>query len=84
MITEPQFNEMAGALAADNPALLADHVHNHKTNIVIRGITGAQAQTIFEALPDGAWPEIFVTEEPPSHLKRAPSLYFMVFKKSKK
>ncbi|MFA5430740.1 MAG: hypothetical protein WC329_06255 [Candidatus Omnitrophota bacterium] len=84
MITESQFEDVAGALAADNPALLADHVHNHRTNIVIRGITGAQAQTIFEVLPDGAWPDYLVPEDPPSHLKRAPSLYFMVFKKSKK
>ena len=80
MITEPQFEELAGALATVSPALL-EHVTNHKTNIVIRGVSGSQAQAIFEVLPGGAWPEFLVSEEPPHHLKRAPSLYFMVFKK---
>lgn len=80
MITENQFEEIAGALGADNPALL-EHVRNNPSNVVIDGLDSAQLKVVFGALPAGAWPEYILNQEPPARLKNAWSLHIIIFQK---
>lgn len=80
MITEPQFEELAVALATVSPALL-EHVQNSPSAVVIGGLDSAQLKVVFGALPAGAWPEYILNQEPPARLKNAWSLHIIIFQK---
>jgi hypothetical protein len=78
MISPDQFNALMAALKEVG---MEDKVRNNPTNLFIRGIFGSGVEKIFAILPEGAWPDIFEVEDPPTRQKNAPSGYIMVFRK---